>query len=103
MSNFRINIQKYLQVSVLSNRSTAKVLLDEALKNKNTSIVLDFADIEFASRSFLDELNYLINENDDKSFVKINMTNQLQKMDYLVQKPSKDINSNQRSSKLVHI
>ena len=51
------------------------------------NIILDFQDIEFASRSFMDEINYLISSQDKKEFAKVKMNDQVMKMDDLVQMP----------------
>lgn len=57
--------------------------------NFSRSVTLDFEGIEFASRSFMDELNIIIRENDRADVKKINMNGQVRKMDELVQSSSK--------------
>jgi len=83
-----ITLNKVLFVSVLSTRATARCLYDEAMRTSKKKIILDFQDIEFASRSFMDEINYLINNQDQKEFIKVNMNDQVMKMNELVQKPA---------------
>lgn len=82
-----IALKKVLSVSVLSTRATARYLYDEAIRTSKEKIILDFQDIEFASRSFMDELNYLISSQEKKEFTKIKMNDQVRKMDELVQRP----------------
>ncbi|MEX2403972.1 MAG: DUF4325 domain-containing protein [Balneolales bacterium] len=81
-----INIQKVLLVSVLSTRATARTLFHDVIRNyKNRNkFKLDFKHIEFASRSFIDELNSLIVNHPHISFKKVNMNKQVKQMDELV-------------------
>ena len=82
-----ISLAKVLSVSVLSTRATARYLFDEAMRISKKIIILDFQGIEFASRSFMDEINYLISSQDQKEFTMVNRNDQVKKMDELVQKP----------------
>ncbi len=80
-----IKVRKFLGVTVLSNRATARALVKEIKIKKWKKVKLDFDGIEFASRSFLDELNSKIKEINNIKFNKINMNDQVTKMDALVQ------------------
>lgn len=87
MSTFtkNIKIRNLLAVQVLSTRSTAHRLLNEITKmSSRKHFQLDFNDIAFASRSFMDELNVLATQN-EITFDKVNMNEQIQKMAQLVQ------------------
>ncbi len=81
----RINVSDFLSVTVLSNRATARSLVNEIMEMNKNKAKLDFVDVEFASRSFMDELNSKIREFSHIKFSKINMNNQISKMDSLVQ------------------
>lgn len=80
-----INLNEELLVKILSNRSTARRLFNETQKTLWRKVILDFDKIEFASKSFLDELNALIEEQNEKTYVKENMSEEVQKMEQLVQ------------------
>lgn len=86
-----IDLQNALSVDVLSTRATARSLESEinSFFNLSRSVTLDFEGIEFASRSFMDELNIIIRENDRVDVKKINMNEQVGKMDELIQSSSK--------------
>lgn len=93
-----IDLAKVLDVSVLSNRATARYLFENKIeKSLSPKIRLDFKDVEFASRSFLDELNYHLKEKRFVSIEKINMNDQVLKMDHLVRRDKNTIKSNFRS------
>lgn len=82
----RINLQRDFGVSSLSTRATAKKLINRIESSWVNTVVLDFSDIEFASRSFLDELNSHL-PHIVKEIKKINMSSSVKEMDELVQKP----------------
>lgn len=86
-----IDLQSALSVDVLSTRATARSLESEinSFFNFSRSVTLDFEGIEFASRSFMDELNIIIRENDQADVTKVNMNEQVRKMDELVKRSSK--------------
>ncbi len=52
-----INLATIFESSSLILRQTAKELADIILKSKENNIILDFTNINYASRSFFDELN----------------------------------------------
>ena len=81
-----INLRKEFDVSALNNRATAKKLVKRIESSWVNTVILDFSDIEFASRSFLDELNSHL-PHIDKEVKKINMNTSVKEMDKLVQKP----------------
>jgi hypothetical protein len=84
MSIKYIEIRRILDVSVLSTRATARYLFNKEIKKySQDSFKLDFKGIEFASRSFMDELNLLIKKY-SLAVHKINMNSQIQQMDELV-------------------
>jgi 6-pyruvoyl-tetrahydropterin synthase len=80
-----INVSKFLSVSVLGNRATARFLIDEIKEMNASNMILDFSLVKFASRSFMDELNAKIKEDKDTTYSKVNMNEQVAKMDQLVQ------------------
>jgi hypothetical protein len=97
----KIEIKKILEVEVLALRATARRLLNEEVRNSSyTKFKLDFRGIEFASRSFMDELNALLKENSVCTFKKINMNEQIQQMDHLVLRTTKSqfVHSTKRNS-----
>lgn len=79
-------------VNSLNTRATAKRLVKSIEKSWANTVILDFFDIDFASRSFMDELNSHL-PHIDKEIKKINMNPSVNEMDELVQRP-KEINSN---------
>ncbi|MDR8391498.1 STAS-like domain-containing protein [Aliifodinibius sp. S!AR15-10] len=81
-----INLRKEFDVSALNNRATAKKLVKRIESSWVNTVVLDFSDIEFASRSFLDELNSHL-PHIDKEVKMTNMNSSVREMDELVQKP----------------
>ncbi|MGK7370992.1 MAG: hypothetical protein ACNS64_12325 [Candidatus Halalkalibacterium sp. M3_1C_030] len=81
-----INLRKEFDVSALNNRATAKKLVKRIESSWVNTVILDFSDIEFASRSFLDELNSHL-PHIVKEIKKINMSSSVKEMDELVQKP----------------
>lgn len=84
-----INISHILEVSVLATRATARRLFSEQIEQSpSNNFELDFSGVEFASRSFMDELNLLVQDH-SYSIHKINMNRQVQQMDKLVQKKDK--------------
>lgn len=90
-----IDLAKVLDVSVLSNRATARHVYESKIeKSWSPKIRLDFRGIDFASRSFLDELNHHLTEKKFTSFEKVNMNEQILKMDELV-KSRKSSNKSQ--------
>jgi hypothetical protein len=89
-----ISLSEELSVKILSNRSTARLLFDKTQKTFWSEVILDFTEIEFASKSFLDELNALINQQDEKTYLKENMAEEVQKMDELVQRSHKEKSRN---------
>jgi hypothetical protein len=94
-----------LNVGVLAARATARRLFREQIEESSSdSFKLDFNGIEFASRSFMDELNLLIKDHSYRVH-KINMNSQVQQMDELVQKTDKEKsrpkNSNASSADVV--
>lgn len=81
----RINIYEVLSVNILATRPTARILLYRAMERyTNKKIKLDFKSIEFAARSFMDEMNIIIKKHPERVFYKTNMNDQVQKMDNLV-------------------
>lgn len=80
-----INLSRFLSLSVLGNRATARLLAKEIDQAGGEHITLDFSDIEFASRSFMDELNGRIGQREHIKVDKVNMNDQVSKMDELVQ------------------
>jgi|GEM_PF-2504959 len=83
-STKHIDLQKTLSINILSNRSTARLLFSKTQEMKWESFILDFEHIAFASRSFMDELNALIKDQRNKTYLKENMSEDVQKMDQLV-------------------
>lgn len=84
-----IFIYELLNVSVLSNRATARALFNQEIKNSYAiSFNIDFKNIEFASRSFLDELNYHLSTKKFCSINKLHMNDQVTRMNELVQRKS---------------
>lgn len=81
-----IKLKKVFEVTALNNRATAKRLVERIENSWANTVILDFADIEFASRSFLDELNSHLSHI-DKEIKKVNMNSSVKEMDKLVQKP----------------
>ncbi|MGK7371020.1 MAG: STAS-like domain-containing protein [Candidatus Halalkalibacterium sp. M3_1C_030] len=81
-----IKLKKVFEVTALNNRATAKRLVERIENSWANTIILDFTDIEFASRSFLDELNSHL-PHIDKEIKKIHMNASVKEMDKLVQKP----------------
>jgi hypothetical protein len=96
-----ISLSEELSVKILSNRSTARLLFDKTQKTFWSEVILDFTEIEFASKSFLDELNALIKQQDEKTYAKENMAEEVKKMDELVQhsQDEKPWNSQEESNK----
>ncbi|WP_440999825.1 STAS-like domain-containing protein [Fodinibius sp. SL11] len=86
-----INLRKEFDVSALNNRATAKKLVKRIESSWANTVVLDFSDIEFASRSFLDELNSHL-PHVDKEVKKTNMNASVREMDELVQQPKEKVN-----------
>lgn len=90
-----IELSDKLNVSVLSNRATARVLFKKEIKNTlYPQIRIDFKNIEFASRSFLDELNYLMANKKLINIQKVNMNEQVLRMEKLVTESRKTGNQN---------
>ena len=87
-----INLRKEFDVSALNNRATAKKLVKRIESSWVNTVVLDFSDIEFASRSFLDELNSHL-PHIDKEVKKTNMNASVREMDELVQQPNRQTHS----------
>ncbi len=87
-----INLQKEFDVSALNNRATAKKLVKSIQSSWVNTVVLDFSDIEFASRSFLDELNSHL-PHIEKEVKKTNMNASVREMDELVQQPNRQAHS----------
>ncbi|TYP93524.1 hypothetical protein LX73_1229 [Fodinibius salinus] len=87
-----INLRKEFDVSALNNRATAKKLVKRITSSWVNTVVLDFSDIEFASRSFLDELNSHL-PHIDKEVKKTNMNASVKEMDELVQQPKDQFDS----------
>lgn len=81
-----IKLAKVFDVTALNNRATARKLVKKIKNAWSDTIFLDFTDIDFASRSFLDELNAYLSHI-DKEVKKANMSPTVRKMDKLVQKP----------------
>lgn len=85
-----IHVRSILDVSTVATRATARRLFKEQIKRSSAdSFVLDFEGIEFASRSFMDELSLLIKDH-SYNIRKINMNSQVQQMDELVQEKDKE-------------
>lgn len=70
---------------MLGNRATARLVVDKIGQMGTEPTTLDFSDIEFASRSFMDELNGRIGQREHMRVMKVNMNDQVSKMDELVQ------------------
>jgi len=87
-----INLRKEFDVSALNNRATAKKLVKRIESSWVNTVVLDFSDIEFASRSFLDELNSHL-PHIDKEVKKTKMNASVREMDELVQQTKDQHNS----------
>lgn len=84
-----IKLRDLLNVQVLSTRSTARKLFDEVIKKSSSQhFRLDFKDIAFASRSFMDELNVLAMKL-NVTFQEVNMNEQIKKMAQLVKDTEK--------------
>ncbi|MEQ8524353.1 hypothetical protein [Gracilimonas sp.] len=95
-----IDLSKKLNVSVLSNRATARTLYNKEIKKTlYPNVVIDFKDIEFASRSFLDELNSLLAEKRFSNIHKMNMNHQVSKMDKLVSNKSEIVREDFKQKK----
>lgn len=94
----RINLQKDFAVNSLNTRATAKKLVNKIESSWINTIVLDFSDIEFASRSFLDELNSHL-PHIDKEVKKKNMNASVKEMDELVQQPREEVKYSNTKSK----
>lgn len=81
-----IKLAKVFDITALNNRATARKSVKRIEKSWTNAVVLDFEDIDFASRSFLDELNAYL-PHIDKEVKKTNMSPTVKRMDKLVQKP----------------
>lgn len=57
MSSSIINISEVFSAQSLVTRQAARDLFEIVVKNPNDNIILDFTNIDYASRSFFDELN----------------------------------------------
>lgn len=58
MTSTTIYLAKLLKSSSVITRQSARHLFDVAKNTSENNIILDFSSIEYASRSFFDELNY---------------------------------------------
>ena len=86
-----IDLSQYLEVTILSIRATARTLIKHVRSLEQEKIMLDFSDIDFASRSFMDQLNSEIRDLEQISVELINMNYQVSQMNTLVrEKPSED-------------
>lgn len=83
-----IVLGEFLNVSLLSTRATARELMKQ-IKTLRLSVVLDFEDIEFASRSFMDELNILVKESRWTRYTYVHMNEQVRRMKNLVERSAK--------------
>lgn len=99
-SDKHIDLSQYLEVTVLSNRATARTLIKHIQTLDQENIQLDFSDIEFASRSFMDQLNSEIKDLEQISVELINMNDQVSQMYTLVrEKPSEDFWADEKPDK----
>lgn len=57
MVAYNINLVDFFKSSSLIARQAARELFDTISRTSQTEIILDFKNIDFASRSFFDELN----------------------------------------------
>lgn len=87
-----INLKKVFNVTALNNRATAKRLVKRIEKSWANTVILDFSEIDFSSRSFMDELNSHL-PHINKEVKKTNMNPSVKEMDELVQRPQ-EVNSN---------
>lgn len=81
-----IKLRKVFQVTALNNRATARKLVEKINRSWANTVILDFEYIEFASRSFLDELNSHL-PHIDKEIKKVKMNASVKEMGKIVQKP----------------
>lgn len=90
MFNFKrtIHLSEELSTSTLSARATARRIFKSINKYWFINVIeLDFREIQFCSRSFMDELNHLINESQYEIY-KTNMNQSVKKMNEKVQQAS---------------
>ena len=85
-SDKHIILQELYGTNALSTRAAARELMDRIKSSEAQSILLDFRNIRFASRSFMDELNAHLSEM-SLDATKTNMNTSVRKMDELVQQP----------------
>lgn len=78
-----IDLHQFLGVKVLSTRATARELMEQ-IKTLKFTVYFDFSGIEFASRSFMDELNSLIDESTWTAYKFAGMNEQVRRMNELV-------------------
>ena len=80
-----INVAKQLNTTTAITRESARELFSMLKQLSEYNIVLDFDEVEYASRSFFDELNSLRIEAKTKKKVNfINLNRDLQALLYLV-------------------
>ncbi|MCH8549755.1 MAG: STAS-like domain-containing protein [Balneolaceae bacterium] len=106
MSDKKILVRNALSASIMSTRATARVLFNLAMEAKCKIVELDFSNIEFASRSFLDELNCLIENQSEISVRKTNLNEQVEKMEKVVKSPKavkSTSNKAQKKSTLIYM
>lgn len=83
-----IDLKEYLKSTSLVTRQSVRDLFDMIEKSEDKIIILDFQDMEFASRSFFDELNDKQSKSNKKvEFVNLNLD--LQKLSEFVANSSK--------------
>jgi len=87
MSNKHIYLSDYFKRSSLISREDVRILFSFLSTTSESSITLDFDKIEFASRSFFDELNSQKRKLDflGKSIEIINLNNSLKQLYQIVQ------------------
>ena len=84
-----IILKEYLKSTSLVTRQSVRDLFDMIQKSNDKVIILDFKDMEFASRSFFDELNEKQSKLLDKKVEFINLNPDLQKLSEFVTSSSK--------------